>query len=91
MVETKQSLSSILPFYETMPTRLGTAIVLAYFDHKYRGMTLMKRLNRSTAKYLQANEHHLDQFWSPGLPVKFSADFIGNSKFEETGGVVGIE
>jgi len=52
MVEAKEITSVRLPFDEKIPTRLGTATILAYFDYKYRVTTLMKRLNRGTAKYL---------------------------------------
>ena len=61
-----------------MPTRLGTAIVLASLDYNYRVINLMRRLNRGTAKYVRENEHMLDQFWVIMLPVKFSDTYIGN-------------
>ena len=86
MVESKES--SILPFGEKIPTRLGTAIVLAYFDYKYKVMPLMKRLNRSTAKYLDGHEQILDQFWVSMVPVKFSDDYIGNRPAEDSCGSI---
>jgi len=58
-VATKSS-SSLLPFIEKLPTRLGTAIVLSFFDEKRGAMTLMKHLNKGTAKYLRENEEMLD-------------------------------
>jgi len=91
MVEAKESSSFILPFHEKMPTRLGTAIVLAFFDYKRGSTTLLKRLNRGTTNYLQEHEHMLDQFWVSMVPVKFSDQYIGNKPGEKFGSMVGSE
>ena len=75
MVEAKES---SLPFYKTMPTRLGTAIVLAYYDYKQGALTLMQRLSRGSAKHLKDNETILDEFWLDTVPLKFNDYYIGN-------------
>ena len=60
-----------------MPTRLGTAIVLACFGFKPRAVSIMKCLSRSTSKYVQENEAILDQFWVSIVPLIFSDDYLG--------------